>query len=164
MNFTRIKRQLKRSYFQLFMQKTSASSVAFSFALGTFIAILPTPGFGVFIGLFLAYIFKNLNNLSILASFAFWNPILLAPVYLLSYKVGDWIFEPSSLLQGEMIAKSIFYVKTYLLGNFILGMLISAICYIIVYKALDNYKNRKAQKRVNRRLINTYNDSIKASA
>ena len=118
------------------MEKTSSGYVAFSFAMGTFIAILPTPGFGIFVALLIAYFFKKLNNLSIIVSFAVWNPLILAPVYLISYKIGDWIFDPSLLVHTnfEWLNKLTLFLQTYLVGNIIAGITISTLCYFIVYK------------------------------
>ncbi|MBA2584380.1 MAG: DUF2062 domain-containing protein [Bacteroidetes bacterium] len=138
------------------MEKTSSRAVAFSFAMGTFIAILPTPGFGIFLALLLAYFFKQLNSLSIVVSFAVWNPLLLAPVYLLSYKLGDWIFDPSLTLLTNIawVNTSIAFLKTYLVGNAIAAVVISTICYFIVYKIMEAYKLKKVERRNNRRIKN----------
>lgn len=155
MNFSGIKNRIKRSYVQLLMEKTSVHSIAFSFALGTFIAILPTPGFGVFIALLIAYFYKKLNNISILASFAFWNPLLLAPVYVLSYKIGDWIFDSPAvamITDIEWVNTVIYYFKSYLIGNFMVAITFSCLCYYGVYKLIKTYQARKEQKRKSRRI------------
>ncbi|MBA3901656.1 MAG: DUF2062 domain-containing protein [Bacteroidetes bacterium] len=137
------------------MEKTSVHSIAFSFALGTFIAILPTPGFGVFIALLIAYFYKKLNNISILASFAFWNPLLLAPVYILSYKIGDWIFDfPTIAMITDIswINTLIYYFKTYMIGNLISAIVFSSLSYYGVYKLIISYKARKENRKKSRRV------------
>ena len=69
----------------------SAHSIATGFAVGTMLALLPTFGLGIFIGLAVIIIFKKISKISMIASFAFWNPILLIPMYTLSYKIGEKI-------------------------------------------------------------------------
>jgi uncharacterized protein len=152
--YNNIRRKIRRQYFQLLMEKTSAGNIALSFALGTFIAILPTPGFGIFIALLVAYFVKRLNNLSILASFAFWNPLLLAPVYLLSYKIGDWMFHPAMTMVSdiEWVNTVIYFLKSYMIGNAILAVLFSVGAYIGVYRIIEIYKRRQAKKKQNRRI------------
>ncbi len=137
------------------MEKTSSRAIAFSFAMGTFIAILPTPGFGIFVALLFAYFFKKLNSLSIVVSFAVWNPIMLAPVYLLSYKLGDWLFNPSAVIQTssyEWLNTVISFLQTYLIGNAIAATVISVICYFVIFKLMDAYKKRKLAKKNSRRI------------
>jgi uncharacterized protein len=154
-NLSKIKSRIKRSYVQILMEKTSVHSIAFSFAMGTFIAILPTPGFGVFIALLIAYFYKKLNNISILASFAFWNPLLLAPVYLLSYKIGDWIFDSPTVAMITDISwlnTIIYYFKSYMVGNLISGVVLSALCYYGVFKIITAYKARKESRKRSRRM------------
>jgi uncharacterized protein len=137
------------------MEKTSVHSIAFSFAMGTFIAILPTPGFGVFIALLIAYFYKKLNNISILASFAFWNPLLLAPVYILSYKIGDWMFDSPTIAMVTDIAwinTVIYYLKSYMVGNLISGIFFSSLSYYAIFKLIRAYQERKDLRKRNRRI------------
>ena len=148
------------------MEKTSSGYVAFSFAMGTFIAILPTPGFGIFVALLIAYFFKKLNNLSIIVSFAVWNPLILAPVYLMSYKIGDWIFDPSLLVHTNFkwLNKLILFLQTYLVGNIIAGITISTLCYFIVYKMMNAHKKRKAARKINRKIKGNTSSSTQIEA
>jgi uncharacterized protein len=150
-----LRRKIKRQYIQLLVEKSSSKSIAISFALGTFIAILPTPGFGVFIALMIAYFVKSLNNLSLLASFAFWNPLLLTPVYLLSYKIGDWFFDPAMVMVSEIswINTLVYYMKTYLIGNFISAIVLSVLCYFGIFRIMEFYKNKNIAKKLNRKRI-----------
>jgi uncharacterized protein len=154
-NLSKIKGRIKRAYVQLLMEKSSIHSIAASFALGTFIAILPTPGFGVFIALLIAYFYKKLNNISILASFAFWNPLLLAPVYILSYKIGDWIFDSPTvamITDIQWVNTIIYYLKSYLIGNFMLAVVFASACYYGVFKMIKSYQAKKEMQRKSRRM------------
>lgn len=47
----------------------SARMVAFSFMLGSFLALLPTLGFGVFFGMILLILFPRLHKPGLLAAF-----------------------------------------------------------------------------------------------
>ena len=59
---------LRRHFIEVLRAKTSGHSVAFGFALGSFIAISPTPGFSILLGIAMVAIFKKLNKLSLFFS------------------------------------------------------------------------------------------------
>ena len=114
--------------------KSSPHSIALGFAVGTFIALLPTFGFGAFIGLFLLLIFENMNKVSLLSAFVIWNPLILAPIYYLSYRFGI-------LLCGGVVADKLSFriqdllysfSRTFLIGNFIISLSISILCYFLI--------------------------------
>lgn len=112
------------------------------------IAVLPTPGFGIFAGMLLGLIFKSLHKPAILMAFPIWNPVVLSPVYLLSQKVGELVFGTSEVLAANAgwIQKAIFYSKTFLFGNFIFAVIISAASYWVLLRAVNFIKAQKLRK------------------
>jgi uncharacterized protein len=147
--FNSVKFKLKRFLVEISTSKISTHNLAFGFALGTFIAILPTPGFGILVGILLIYLFKKINATSILFPFAVWNPLLLAPLYLLSYKVGDLLFHAKTAVETEYtyLSKILYFCQTYLVGNVIVAVVFSLLSYFIVFHFTERFKIRKLQKR-----------------
>src|SRR5690606_31228748 len=116
----KLRNRLYRFLVSLSNPTISNKQLALGFALGTFIAVLPTPGFGVLIGIFLVFLFKRINKYTMLFSFAVWNPLFLTPIYLLSYKIGSWLFNPEINTGQEaqsFLSQALVYCKTYLFGN-----------------------------------------------
>lgn len=147
---SKYKGQLYRFLVSLSNPQISSKRLALGFGVGTFIAILPTPGFGILLGIFVVFLFKKINKISMIFSFAVWNPLLLAPIYLLSYKIGALLFNPSSVsLPGNTgwFSEVLIYIKTYLFGNALLALVFSIISYFTVLKIANLYKQKRAVRK-----------------
>ena len=125
--------------------KTSPHSIALGFAIGSFIAILPTPGFNVLIVLLLIFLYKNISKLSAFAALAFWNPIVKIPIYMMSWRIGDFIFRNDIIVEFKLtLMDQIFrYTRRYLIGNLIIAIFISIISYYLVKFIAMKYQNRQ---------------------
>ena len=82
----KLKERLKQHFIELTKIHTSPHSIAVGFALGTFIAILPIPGFHILLALLIVFIYENINKVALFAAFIVWNPFMLPFVYYLSFK------------------------------------------------------------------------------
>lgn len=140
-----------RTKFWQFLQSLShphspPEAIALSFSLGTLIAILPTPGFGIFVGILLTVIFRSLSKIAMVISITFWNPILQVPVYYASYLLGSWLMGQPAVLEYDKSWLTIMthYTQAFLLGNGILAGLISAISYVLVLRLLISFQRKKA--------------------
>jgi len=125
--------------------KTSKRSIATGFAVGTFISILPIPGFSILIATGIVLIFKRVSKLSIFLAMAFWNPITLIPVYYYSYSIGMFLLKNTPTKEFEMLVLNRTYRFTYdfLVGNLVLAFIVAGICHIIVYQIVKISKARK---------------------
>jgi uncharacterized protein len=125
--------------------KTNPHNIALGFALGTFIALLPTFGLGALIGLFLLLIFENINKISLLSAFVVWNPLILAPIYYLSYKLGVLIYGGVIYSEFSFRFKDLLYTfsKTFLVGNFILSLVTSIFFYFLIKFILIKINSKK---------------------
>ena len=125
--------------------KTSPHSIAMGFALGTLIAILPTFGLGVFIGLLVILVFKKISKVSMFVSFAFWNPLVLAVLYPLEYWIGDMILLETPIIKFklEIFNQLFLYSRRLLVGSIILSILMTIIFYIIVLYISDKYQKKR---------------------
>lgn len=139
------KEKLKKHFQDVLEIKTSPDSVASGFALGSLIAILPTFGLGVFIGVVIILIFKKISKVSMFIAFAVWNPIVLALLYPLEYKIGYTILRsfPVQRFRIEAYNQIFTYTSRFLLGNLILAIVVAFAGYCIIYYCLKHYRKHK---------------------
>lgn len=127
--------------------KTSPHSIAAGFAMGTFIAVSPTFGLGIFIGLLALFIFKKISKLSLLISFAFWNPFVLLSLYPLSYTIGNLILGdlPVKVYKIHILNQIFVHSKRFLVGSFVLALIFSVVSYILVLILIYNYQKKQPE-------------------
>lgn len=149
----KFKYKLFRNLIAVLTSKTSDSAIAVGFALGTFIALLPTPGLNWVLAFCAALIYKKLNRLSLFFAIVFWNPLFMAPVYALCYVVGDYIFHVLPLEQWESFIHHpyVSHSGKFLIGNIILTSIISILGYYLALKVVALYKNKRETKKLNRK-------------
>lgn len=146
MKISKFKENIVRQFKDILKSNSSPESLAMGFSLGTLIAILPTPGFGVFVALFIALFFKKINKVAILASFTFWNPVIVAPIYWLSFELGHLFFTPDPSIRFDMaIFDQLYhYSGKFILGNAMIAIFMSTISYVIVYFLAVKYLRKKS--------------------
>ncbi|MFP4089779.1 MAG: DUF2062 domain-containing protein [Cyclobacteriaceae bacterium] len=132
----KIKDRFFKFLFNLLQSNSTPEAIAAGFALGTSIAILPTPGFGIFLALFITVFFKKINKLAIAAAFTIWNPLVQAPLYWLSYVLGGLLFKPDPSLKFDIaIFDQLYhYSSRFLLGNLLIVIIITPIVYVVAYR------------------------------
>ena len=148
-------KQKIRQTFVGFIQKlakdnSTPASVALGFTLGSFIAILPTPGFGAFLALSLTLVFKNINRLAIIVSITIWNPLLLVPLYYLSYLLGSLLLDQPVNLQEEISLYEMLsqYTNAFLVGNIILAVSIALISYAGIFQLMTSYTRHQQLRKL----------------
>ena len=124
--------------------KTSPHSIGLGFAIGTFISILPTPGFNILLGLLVLFIFKKVSKFSLFAGIIFWKPLFSIPIYYFSYQIGDLLFGQSTTMVYELtiFARIYVYARRFLIGNIILTLIISLCSYFILRGIFTLYYKR----------------------
>ncbi|MEQ9364740.1 MAG: DUF2062 domain-containing protein [Leptospirales bacterium] len=123
--------------------KTSPGAIAAGFTLGACISVLPTFGFGVFIGIVLTLSFKRISKIALFAGLAFWNPLTLIPLYSLSFVIGDAIFGDAAVksFQIAWMNEVSTYTRRFLVGNFIVTGVIAVCSYWIVLRVAQRYQS-----------------------
>ncbi|MBU0760635.1 MAG: DUF2062 domain-containing protein [Nanoarchaeota archaeon] len=136
--------KIKKHFKEVLEIKTAPKEIAAGFALGTFLAILPTFGFGVLIGLLVILIFKRVSKISMIVAFAIWNPLVLIPIAALSYKIGDIILSevPRYSFKIEVINQVYVYSRRFILGNIIVATTFTIISYFVVYFSVNRYQKK----------------------
>jgi uncharacterized protein len=136
--------KIKKHFLEVLETKNSPHSIAFGFAVGTLIAILPTLGFGILIGLALLLVFKNINKFSMLFSFAVWNPFLLVSFSPLQIKLGAYLLRDVGIQKYKFkILNTLFvYSRNYLLGTFIFAIVFTILSYFIILFLVYKYQKK----------------------
>jgi uncharacterized protein len=136
--------KLKKHFHEVISIKKTPKAIAQGFALGTFLAILPTFGLGILIGLLLILIFSKISKVSMFIAFAIWNPIVLAPIAFLSYSLGDLILGEIPVVEYELTMLQQFFVisRRFLLGNLIIATIASIFSYFIAYFISRKYQQK----------------------
>ncbi len=157
-------------------QKSTPHSIALSFAIGTFIAVFPTFFLGLFIVFGLMIFYKKLNKIAAIAGLAFWNFIMMIPVYYLSYNIGRLLFNSdteTTIRAGgyelievlkirpfsfnnvfNFLKQNIILLQQYFIGNTILAILLSCLSYLVIKRAVVVYRENKEKKKLKLRKIN----------
>lgn len=143
----KFKEKLKHHIHEVIRTKKSPHSIALGFTIGTFISVLPTPGLNILLGLLIIFIFEKVNKYSLFASLFFWNTLTLWPLYILSFRIGDLIFGglPVVKYNIEILNQIYNFSRRYLVGNFIVAVVISIASYFIVKKIVQLYRKRNAK-------------------
>ncbi|MEM8970113.1 MAG: DUF2062 domain-containing protein [Bacteroidota bacterium] len=141
-----VKKRFERFLQQLIQPESSCRAIALSFSLGTLIAILPTPGFGIFIGLSLILFFRILNKIAMVLAITMWNPLLQIPVYYASYWLGSVLLHKSTpaVIEESWMTLLTRHTQAFLVGNSILAALISILMYITVLQLVSYYRRHRA--------------------
>ncbi|HEY5713992.1 MAG TPA: DUF2062 domain-containing protein [Candidatus Gracilibacteria bacterium] len=124
--------------------QTSPHSIALGFALGTFLAILPTFGFGIVIGGGILLFWKDLSKVSMLVAFAVWNPLLLFPIYSFCYKLGGILFEglPVEKYEFQLLNQFVTFTRRFLVANLLVALFIATLAYVLLYWGIPRWRNR----------------------
>lgn len=114
--------------------RTSHHQLALGFAVGTFISVLPTPGFNILLGFVAVAAYPQLNKLSLFGAMAVFNPLVMVPFHWLSYEIGDALFgaEPTVEFDVVIVNEVYNFTRRYLVGNLIVASLVSTASYAIV--------------------------------
>lgn len=138
-------RKVKEHFKKVAEIKTSPNSIALGFAIGTFIAIFPTPGFSIILGLLLVLIFPKISKIAMISSFVVWNPIVLIPIFAWSYKLGDYIMGSVPVVEISIpfFQTAYNFSRRFLLGNIIIGSVASLSSYIFLFFGIQWYRSRK---------------------
>ena len=126
---------LRKRWVKFLVGDISANGVAAGFALGTFVALLPTFGFGIFFVLWIVILFPKINKPAAILAMAFWNPIFQAPVYSVSFLLGNELFGGLSIVvyKIEILSQIYNFTRRFLVAHIIVSLVVSALAYIIGY-------------------------------
>ena len=142
------KEKIKKHFKEVLELKTSPRAIAFGFALGTAIALLPTFALDVLIGLLIVLIFKKVSKIALFAALAVWNPFILVPLIGVEYAIGNFIVGdiPPMIFKLEFLNQVYKYTLRYLIGNLIITTVFTTLSYFIIYYVAKKYQKQKKYK------------------
>lgn len=145
----RTKYKLLRHFIEVLRSQTSDKAIAFGFATGSFIALLPTPGLNWVLAFLAALIYRKLNKLSLFFAIVFWNPLFLAPVYALCYVVGDFVFDVTHIENLSFFAGNRYLNNSgkFMAGNILITTLLSVAGFYLALKIVGAYKRRRTTRK-----------------
>ena len=120
--------------------------IALSFAIGTFITMLPTWGVGVLVFFVLIRVFDWINKIALFASVLVFNPVVKWGVYGLSFALGFALLGPVEgvgLSDRPGLGDGSEILIRLLLGNTILAIVATVAAYIAVYRIAAAYEARE---------------------
>ena len=137
-------KRIKNHFSEVLKIKTSPNEIALGFAIGTFIAILPTPGLSILIGLLITLMFPRLSKLALFGAFFVWNPLIVVPINLMGVKIGNVLFAdiPATSFKIEFFNIIYNFTKRYFVGNLFIAVGLAIISYFIIILIL---KRKKAE-------------------
>lgn len=109
---------------------------AFSFALGTFIILIPTSAMGLFILGAIAVTFERINRIALFSTAIIFNPAVNMAFYAFSYFVGSTIFGDPSVPSIDMfsLTQTFSFGQNFIVGSIVTGLAISFVSYLVVHR------------------------------
>ncbi|MGQ9705413.1 MAG: DUF2062 domain-containing protein [bacterium] len=143
---------IKRIYKKIVEQYAEPREIATGAAVGVFIGIFPTFGFGGLLALALSWVFKYNRASAILAS-AIMNPITSPFFWFISLFIGVMIWGEdvnfyTNIYKNEGIVQLVKEgAVVYFTGNIIVSILCSVVVWLLVYFEARRAKQRRDKKR-----------------
>ncbi len=129
---------MERYFHKIAMTKVSPHSIAIGFAIGSFISILPTPGFNLFIGFLILLAYPKISKYSLFGSMALLNPLVVSPFYYLSIKIGNYVFGSAPIAKYDVVILNQIhqFSQNILFGTFIISLVFSIVSYFVVFSMI----------------------------
>jgi len=124
--------------------------VALGFGVGSFIALLPTPGLSLFIGLGVAALMKPASRPGVLLAMVIWNIWTLIPIFAASAWLGEVLFsqEQKMYFHAEFLNQVVHFTRRLLIGNLIISIPLSFGCYYLALRIINKLRKRKIRRAV----------------
>lgn len=140
--FERYVRRVRAELHASLTEDYTPHRVASSFALGSFITMLPTLGVGVLVFFVLVYLFGWINKIALFASVVVFNPVVKWGVYAGSLTLGFALLGPVegvSLSDRPGLGAGRAVVVRLLVGNTILALVATAVAYVVAHRVASTY-------------------------
>jgi uncharacterized protein (DUF2062 family) len=131
-----------------FTEDHTPRETAGSFALGTFITMLPTLGTGLLLFVAIVYVADWVSKIALFASVLVFNPVVKWGVYIGSFTLGVVLLGPVDGVSTANVSISggPEILVRLLLGNLILAVLATVVSYVIVYRLAVRYQQTDVAK------------------
>lgn len=136
--------KIKKKFRQTAKTQVSDHRIGISFAVGTFIALLPFSVFALAIGLAVALIFKYIHKLSLFLALLFWNGLWNAVLLIPALRVGHFVvgnYKPFESI--PYIGKILTGTQYYIIGISTIGLYLAILSYFVIRLLIKLYRIRK---------------------
>lgn len=129
-----LNKRLKKHWADIFLGDFTPHNIALGLALGTFLALLPTFGFGLLIAIGIIFLYPHINKPATIFAFILWNPLTQIPIYILSIHLGGILFEgvPVVKYDIEILNQIYTFTRRFLIAHII----VSFACSLIMYASI----------------------------
>ncbi len=144
--FKKFCEKIKHHFYEILRIKTTPHEIALGFAIGTFIEILPAFfGIDYLLALLVILIYPKVSKISLFGAIIILNAIILYPIHVLNYYIGNLIFQGQSAVYFNITFwDNLFNVsRRFLVGSLITAPIISTITYFVIKKLVKTAKNEK---------------------
>jgi len=140
----RVRERVKGRLVRSFLEKHTPREVAFSFALGVFITMLPTLGVGILVFFVLGHLFDRLSKVAMFASVVVFNPVVKWGVYGASYSLGTALLGPAPGVSFDGVSPSAGpdILARLWLGNLILAVVAAVGGYAVGLWLINEFRRR----------------------
>lgn len=135
-------RRIRLELHKSLTEDTTPHKVATSFAIGTFITMLPTLGTGLIVFFVLVYLFDWINKVSLFASVLVFNPVVKWGVYAASFSLGFLLLGPVDgfgIGDTPAMSEGTDILVRLLVGNTILAVIATILAYVAAYRVAVAY-------------------------
>ena len=144
----KLKHRITHHFHKTLKANHSDHEIALGFSLGTFFEIFfIVPGLGLIISILVLLTYSKLSKYALLFAILFWNVLFIAPIYILSYQVGNFLFEifpsidtsiPDIPFADTFLPKG----KKFLVGHFLVSTIFSIMVYLLARWFIKVYRRR----------------------
>lgn len=139
---TRVRRAVRASL----TEDYTPHQVAMSFAVGTFVCMLPTLGVGLAFFVVLSFVFSSLNKLALFASAVIFNPMLKTGVWVVSLATGFLVLgSVDGFVAGDVptLSDGTAIVLRLVFGSVLLAVPTSILAYAGMYRVVVAYERKQ---------------------
>lgn len=135
--------RIREELLSAFREAHTPREIALSFAVGTFITMLPTLGTGFLLFFVILYLYDRVSPIALFASVLVFNPIVKWGVYAASIALGFLLLGPVEGLSGSRVSFNAApeLVVRLLVGNLILAVIATVVGYVVVLNLAVRYAN-----------------------
>lgn len=140
------KLRFKNYFLEVLRLKTTPHEIALGFSVGTFIEILPTFfGLDYIIAFIVILIYPKISKVSLFAALILLNFVILYPIHLLNYYIGNLIFSGNNVVYFniEFWNNLINVSRRFLVGSLITAPIFSLITYYVIRKLVQKFRKNE---------------------
>lgn len=141
--------KLKHHLREVVREEATPHAIALGFAVATFWAVLPTPGFSIAMGFLTALVVPHLSKVSLGAGFALWNPLVTGPINAASIPLGASILGVApAIVEADIgLATKIMKIGAQMfVGSAIVSTILGITAYFLVRYFATRYQARRLAK------------------